>query len=63
LALRKDKQVTYLLPLEESIEIEASHTQGYNNNNVEIHGPFAALPREDIVSLQLPRHRDPEDLN
>lgn len=64
LALRKDKKVTYLLPLEESIEIEASHTQGYNNNNnVELNGPFAALPREDIVSLQLPQNRNRGDLN
>lgn len=63
LALRKDKQVTYLLPLEESIEIEASHTQEYNNNNAELQGRFAALPREDIVSLQLPRNRDPADFD
>lgn len=62
LALRKDKQVTYLLPLEESIEIEASHTQEYNNN-AELQGCFAALPREDIVSLQLPRNRDPADFD
>nr|BAX09095.1 natural resistance-associated macrophage protein [Cryptomeria japonica] len=62
LAFRKDKEVTYLLPLEESIAIESNCTQGYNKD-AELHGPFGAIPREDIVSMQLPRTRDLTDLD
>eukprot|EP01018_Ginkgo_biloba_P031185 Gb_39414 [translate_table: standard] len=61
LAFRKDKEVTYLLPFEESIGNESNHEQGMNN--IELHGPFGALPREDIVSMQLPQNRDLTDLD
>ncbi|KAH9288328.1 hypothetical protein KI387_032445, partial [Taxus chinensis] len=47
LVFRKDKEVTYLLPLEEPIAIESNCEQGYNNTT-ELRGPFGAIPREDI---------------
>ncbi|KAH9290697.1 hypothetical protein KI387_034814, partial [Taxus chinensis] len=48
LAFQKDKEVTYLLPLEESIAIESNCEQRYNNNNSKLRGPSGAIPREDI---------------
>lgn len=61
LTFRKDREVTYVLPLDESIAMESN--QGCNNNNGDLHGIFGALPREDIVSMQLPRNRDTIDID
>lgn len=58
LAFRAEKQVTYLLPVEESIA-NHSNASGYGGETdaqeVELNEPFGTVPREDLVSMQLPQ--------
>ncbi|KAF3785188.1 hypothetical protein EJ110_NYTH18643 [Nymphaea thermarum] len=53
LVFRKDKKVTYLLPVEDGI----SDAQAEMNRSIYL------LPREDIVSMQLPPRRNTSDLD
>uniref|UniRef100_A0A5K0ZJT6 Uncharacterized protein n=2 Tax=Nymphaea colorata TaxID=210225 RepID=A0A5K0ZJT6_9MAGN len=53
LVFRKDKKVTYLLPVEDGI----SDAQSEMNRSIYL------LPREDIVSMQLPPRRSTSDLD
>jgi hypothetical protein len=54
LAFRTEKQVTYLLEPEDSIA--SNNRDRVANNEVELHGPFGLLPRDDLVSMQLPQN-------
>ena len=54
LAFRTEKQVTYLLESEESMSID--NRSMVTNHEVELHGPFGLLPRDDLVSMQLPQN-------
>eukprot|EP00249_Psilotum_nudum_P004427 c17950_g1_i2 orf=488-2176(-) len=57
LVFRKDKEVTYILPVEESVANQMECTgreMSPDPQEVELHGPFGMLPREDIISMQLP---------
>nr|DAD43547.1 TPA_asm: hypothetical protein HUJ06_001777 [Nelumbo nucifera] len=55
LVIRKNKEVTHLLPLEESVNLPRN-----SNCDNEI---LYSLPREDIVSMQLPQRRIPAGVN
>ncbi|KAH7435621.1 hypothetical protein KP509_06G072100 [Ceratopteris richardii] len=54
LAFRTEKQVTYLLSPEESCTTSNAENI-VDNSELELHGPFGMLPREDLVSMQLPQ--------
>ena len=54
LAFRSENQVTYLLEPEDSIS--TNNTDMVSNNEVELHGPFGLLPRDDLVIMQLPQN-------
>ena len=56
LVLRKNKKATNLLALTAPESQQISNEQG---NNV----PIYCLPREDIVSMQLPQRSSPVDLD
>lgn len=52
LAFRTEKKVTYLLDPEESSQ--ANDEEGNDNHELELQGPFGTVPREDLLSMQLP---------
>ncbi|KAH7435624.1 hypothetical protein KP509_06G072200 [Ceratopteris richardii] len=54
LAFRTEKEVTYLLSSAESCRMNNTEN-GVDNNELELHGPFGMLPREDLVNMQLPQ--------
>lgn len=55
LVFRKNKEVTHLLALTMPEDREMTNSAG--NSSV------YCLPREDIVSMQLPKNRDTDDLD
>ncbi|KAH7423009.1 hypothetical protein KP509_12G035200 [Ceratopteris richardii] len=55
LAFRSEKQVTHLLSQEE-LSTEGNAVKGTENHEMELRGPFGTLPRDDLISLQLPQN-------
>eukprot|EP00246_Nothoceros_aenigmaticus_P010016 TRINITY_DN26305_c0_g1_i1.p1 TRINITY_DN26305_c0_g1~~TRINITY_DN26305_c0_g1_i1.p1 ORF type:complete len:384 (-),score=55.64 TRINITY_DN26305_c0_g1_i1:336-1418(-) len=57
LAFRTDREVTYLLPVDENqASSRAQEDPNGDPNEVELYGAVGTLPREDIVSMQLPKN-------
>ncbi|MCO5589385.1 hypothetical protein L7F22_043352 [Adiantum nelumboides] len=61
LAFRTEKQVTYLLSPDDS-SCANNEERGIDNHELELHGPFGILPREDLLSMQLPQNGNRNEL-